>query len=102
MTSDDEKLSDADLHSLGLTEEQLALLDDQVDTAKSNAGYFAIYRYADRADVAGLVISAAIAAAAGAAMPLMTVCTSIMFLSQILIQAGCLGLSCGQVLGSIR
>ncbi|OAQ59881.1 multidrug resistance protein 3 [Pochonia chlamydosporia 170] len=73
MTSDDEKLSDADPHSLGLTEEQLALLDDQVDTAKSNAGYFAIYRYANRADVAGLVISAAIAAAAGAAMPLMTV-----------------------------
>lgn len=73
MTVDDEKLPGSTPHDLGLTKEQLNFLDQQVDIAKSNAGYFAIYRYAKPIDVFGLVISGGIAAGAGAAMPLMTV-----------------------------
>ena len=64
-----EKLSESDPQSLTLTDDQIDLLNRQVDTPSSNAGYFAIYRYAKPADILALVASAFTAVGAGASMP---------------------------------
>ncbi|KAK2589712.1 hypothetical protein QQS21_012609 [Conoideocrella luteorostrata] len=58
---------------LSLSEAQLELLDRQVHDPKSNAGYFAIYRFAKPVDMVILIVGAVVAVVAGAAMPLMTI-----------------------------
>jgi ATP-binding cassette subfamily B (MDR/TAP) protein 1 len=58
---------------LGLDTSEIALLDSQVEAGVSDAGYLAIYRYADRLDQFVMAASTVFAVAAGATMPLMTV-----------------------------
>ncbi len=58
---------------LGLDADEIALLDSQVEVGTSDAGYGAIYRYAERLDRLVMATSAVFAVVAGATMPLMTV-----------------------------
>jgi hypothetical protein len=101
--SEDEKHSDLDHQSLGLTEDQLRVLDQQVQTPKSSAGYFAIYRYAKPLDVIVMVLSGAIAAGAGATLPLMTVRPfQISMCIQKLMSQGRAGISRWPILGPFQ
>lgn len=65
-----------DSNPLGLDEAEIKLLDSQVETPPSKAGYIAIYRYANRLDLFVMAICVLLASVAGAAMPLMTVYTA--------------------------
>ncbi len=62
-----------DSNPLGLDEAEIDILDSQVAMPTSTAGYWAIYKYADRLDIFFILASLVFAAAAGAATPLMTV-----------------------------
>lgn len=61
---------------LGFGEADIALLDAQVQIPQTDAGYKAIYRFANQVDLVVMVLSSLSAAAAGTSLPLMTVCFS--------------------------
>ncbi len=65
--------NDPDPNPLGLDAGEIALLNSQVETGAGDAGYLAIYRYADGLDWFVMTASTVSAVAAGATMPLMTV-----------------------------
>lgn len=75
MTRDAEKAAgdEPDPNPLGLDEAEIKLLDSQVETLPSKAGYMAIYRYANRFDLLVMAACALVAIVAGSTMPLMTV-----------------------------
>lgn len=50
------------------------ILKKQLDVDETNVSFFGLYRYASRMDILVLVVSAICAIAAGAALPLFTVC----------------------------
>jgi ATP-binding cassette subfamily B (MDR/TAP) protein 1 len=57
-----------------LPEEEKQILKTQLDEQKVNISYFGLWRYATRMDLFILVVSFLCAIAAGAALPLFTVC----------------------------
>lgn len=75
MALDDEKDAGGKQNSnpLGLDEAEIKLLDSQVETLPSKAGYMAIYRYANHLDLFVIATCVLLAGIAGATMPLMTV-----------------------------
>ncbi|KAL1861499.1 hypothetical protein VTK73DRAFT_7064 [Phialemonium thermophilum] len=58
---------------LGLSEDEIRLLDKQVHTPASDAGYLSIFRLANGVDLLVMAVCALLAATAGSAIPLMTV-----------------------------
>ncbi|GAQ08512.1 leptomycin B resistance protein pmd1 [Aspergillus lentulus] len=59
--------------TLCLSEAEKAILHRQIHAPESHVGFFGIYRYASRWDIAILVVSSACAIIGGAALPLFTV-----------------------------
>ncbi len=57
-----------------LPEEEQRVLRVQLDELKANISFFGLWRYATKIDLLIIVISAVCAIAAGAALPLFTVC----------------------------
>ena len=67
--SSEKEQIDSDL----LTEDEIAILNDQLDTKPSAAGYFALYRYATSSDMICIFISILACSAGGVGGPLMFV-----------------------------
>lgn len=57
-----------------LPKEEQQVLRSQLDELKANISFFGLWRYATKIDILIIVISAICAIAAGAALPLFTVC----------------------------
>lgn len=57
-----------------LPEEEQRVLRTQLDELKGNISFFGLWRYATKIDLLIIVVSAICAIAAGAALPLFTVC----------------------------
>lgn len=62
-----------DPNPLGLSQDELDCLSNQIQTPPSKAGYLYIYQYAKPLDVVVMILSGLMAAGAGATVPLMTV-----------------------------
>jgi hypothetical protein len=59
----------------GLSEQEREIIERQIDAPKLTVGYFALFRYASKNEFIIMVIAVIASIAAGAVMPLMTVCT---------------------------
>lgn len=68
-----EKIERSSQNPLCLDAAELKCLSSQVDLSPSQAGYFAIYGYANTLDKAVMMASSLCAIAAGAAVPLLSV-----------------------------
>jgi hypothetical protein len=72
--NDGEKLSSEETNPLGLDAEELDILRMQIEVpSDEEAGYLAIYQYADSLDFAIMAGAAVLSAASGASLPVMTV-----------------------------
>jgi ATP-binding cassette subfamily B (MDR/TAP) protein 1 len=60
----------------GLSEQEKEIIERQIEAPKLDVGYFALFRYASRNEFIIMVIAVIASIAAGAVMPLMTVCLS--------------------------
>ena len=58
----------------GLSEQEKQIIDRQTDAPKLNVGFFALFRYANKTHTLIMIVSLIASIAAGAVMPLMTVC----------------------------
>jgi hypothetical protein len=58
----------------GLNEQEREIIERQIEAPKLTVGYFALFRYATRNEFIIMVIAVIASIAAGAVMPLMTVC----------------------------
>jgi ATP-binding cassette subfamily B (MDR/TAP) protein 1 len=58
----------------GLNEQEKEIINRQLDAPKLTVGYFALFRYAHAHEIIIMIISLIASIAAGATMPLMTVC----------------------------
>lgn len=58
----------------GLNEQEKEIINRQLDAPKLTVGYFALFRYAHAHEIIIMVIALIASIAAGATMPLMTVC----------------------------
>jgi hypothetical protein len=58
-----------------LSEQEKEIIERQIDAPKLTVGYFALFRYASKAELLIMVIAFIASVAAGAVMPLMTVRT---------------------------
>jgi ATP-binding cassette subfamily B (MDR/TAP) protein 1 len=58
----------------GLSEQEREIIERQIEAPKLDVGYFALFRYASRNEFIIMVIAVIASIAAGAVMPLMTVC----------------------------
>lgn len=58
----------------GLSDQDKRIIDEQTDAPKINVGYLALFRYANKKHTLIMVVSLVASIAAGAVMPLMTVC----------------------------
>jgi ATP-binding cassette subfamily B (MDR/TAP) protein 1 len=58
-------------HKLTTTEQRI--VSAQIDAPSVKIGYFSLYRYADKKEIAIMVVSALAAIAGGVAFPMMTV-----------------------------
>lgn len=59
----------------GLNEQEREIIERQIEAPKLTVGYFALFRYATRNEFIIMVIAVIASIAAGAVMPLMTVCS---------------------------
>ena len=59
----------------GLSDHDKQIIDRQTDAPKLSVGFFALFRYANKKHTLIMIISLIASIAAGAVMPLMTVCT---------------------------
>jgi ATP-binding cassette subfamily B (MDR/TAP) protein 1 len=57
----------------GLSEQEREIIERQIDAPKLTVGYFALFRYASKAELGIMVVAVIASIAAGAVMPLMTV-----------------------------
>lgn len=58
----------------GLSDHDKQIIDTQIDAPKINVGYLALFRYANKKHTLIMFVSLIASIAAGAVMPLMTVC----------------------------
>jgi len=56
-----------------LDENEKAIIEDQLHIPEVKVGYFSLYRYANKKEIAIMLVSSIAAIAAGAVLPLMTV-----------------------------
>ena len=56
-----------------LNEDEKAIIEDQLHIPEVKVGYFSLYRYANKKEIAIMLVSSIAAIAAGAVLPLMTV-----------------------------
>ena len=56
-----------------LNEDEKAIIKDQLHIPEVKVGYFLLYRYANKKEIAIMLVSSIAAIAAGAVLPLMTV-----------------------------
>lgn len=73
MQVSNEKGSQDEANPLGLDDSELETLQEQTELPTTNFGYWAVYQYSTSLDIAIILISATMAALAGACLPLMTV-----------------------------
>jgi hypothetical protein len=59
----------------GLSEQEKEIIERQIDAPKLQISYFALFRYAKKNEVLIMVVALIASIAAGATMPLMTVCS---------------------------
>lgn len=70
----DEKESEKTRNSAQLlNEDEKAIIEDQLHIPEVKVGYFSLYRYANKKEIAIMLVSSIAAIAAGAVLPLMTV-----------------------------
>jgi ATP-binding cassette, subfamily B (MDR/TAP), member 1 len=68
--------SEADARSStagGLSEDEQKIISKQLDAPDEKVGYFALFRYANKKDIAIMVVATIASIVAGACLPLMTV-----------------------------
>lgn len=72
---DEKQGSEEDAHSFAppLTEDEKKIIDRQLYAPNEKVGYFSLFRYANKKEVAIMAVSAIASIAAGACLPLMTV-----------------------------
>jgi ATP-binding cassette, subfamily B (MDR/TAP), member 1 len=56
-----------------LNEDEKAIIEDQLHIPEVKVGYFSLYRYANKKEIAIMLVSLIAAIVAGAVLPLMTV-----------------------------
>ena len=59
--------------ALLLNEDEKAIIEDQLHIPEVKVGYFSLYRYANKKEIAIMLVSLIAAIVAGAVLPLMTV-----------------------------
>jgi ATP-binding cassette subfamily B (MDR/TAP) protein 1 len=76
---DEKHAEEAKAPMAGLSDREREIIERQIDAPKLTVGYFALFRYASKAELGIMVIAIIASIAAGAVMPLMTVCTDELF-----------------------
>ena len=65
-------LADEKPHTATLSDEEQKIIDEQIQVPNVKIGYFSLFRYSSRKDIAIILVSLLAAITAGACMPLMT------------------------------
>jgi ATP-binding cassette subfamily B (MDR/TAP) protein 1 len=69
----------------GLSDHDKQIIDRQTEAPKLSVGYFALFRYANKKHAFIMIISLIASIAAGAVMPLMTVCALRYYVSEMIV-----------------